>query len=466
MNMSDPVMRRAMFRQGGPVSSKGTGITSNVTTPEQNAVAMQTMLQPTIGFRDGGTVQYFQEGGPANAPEPEEATAPTPIEALRAQVRTSEPRYRSVMDIIRENRPSPIDDEQAYTGRNMRDMAARLSLADRAQAIAAPAEQARAIAARAAEVRGPAREAGAPMDTGAPTYDGFGGDVVMPPDSGSRSTGIGDFFRSLGGYPVFRDPDESARTDARRAGVEQAKRTAEAQRRQAVDDRDAADRGSLTRVSEEKKTETPPPDAERKSPVENRLRLTLEGLKAEREANKEQRKENQLLALMQAGFAMASGRSPSALANITAGGVAGVATLNDLEKVRRAEDLALRREIVETELAGEKMSESRAERQAAREDRALSREQTSLKSLSDQNARYAIAAGSRQDDLRKIMKDTLLPEEDRKKARVDLEAIDRELERRALEESRLSRAMMPASMRQGSGDFRASLVGSPRPTQR
>jgi hypothetical protein len=159
-------------------------------------------------------------------------------------------------------------------------------------------------------------------------------------------------------------------------------RQANAQMRQAVDDRDANDREGLTRVSEDKQTQTPPPDAERKAPVRDRLTIRLDELKAEREANKAQRKENQLLALMQAGFAMAAGRSPNALANISAGGASGVATLADLEKGRRAEDAALRREILETELAGERAREARAERQAGREQTAAQRQQSLLQNVS------------------------------------------------------------------------------------
>lgn len=74
------------------------------------------------------------------------------------------------------------------------------------------------------------------------------------------------------------------------------------------------------------------------------LELTLEGIKAERAKSAEEKRQNALLALMQAGFAMAAGRSPSALSNIAAGGQAGIAAFAGMEKDRRAEDAALRRE--------------------------------------------------------------------------------------------------------------------------
>jgi hypothetical protein len=297
-----------MFRNGGPVSSKGYGITSNVTTPDENAMAMQTMFQPQ-GFRDGGPVQYFQEGGEAEVVE--EPAPLTPIErpGFRPKMESMTPERRAA------ERRLAIDD------------------ADERAATAGPAG------------------------------------------------GIGGFFGSVFDRTkeiLSGKPKAATAPSAEGADLRQAK----AQMRQAIDDRDANDREGLTRVSEEKQTQTPPPDAERKAPVRDRLTIRLDELKAEREANKAQRKENQLLALMQAGFAMAAGRSPNALANISAGGASGVATLADLEKGRRAEDAALRREILETELTGERAREARAERQAGREQTAAQRQQSLLQNVS------------------------------------------------------------------------------------
>jgi hypothetical protein len=236
--------------------------------------------------------------------------------------------------------------------------------------------------------------------------------------------------------------------------------------RQAIDDRDANDRAGLTRASEDKQTQAPPPDAERKAPVKDRLTIRLDELKAEREANKAQRKENQLLALMQAGFAMAAGRSPNALANISAGGASGVATLADLEKGRRAEDIALRREIVETELAGERMGEARAERESARQDRALSREQSGLRALADANVRREGQLENYKVRLEALIKDQSVPETEKVRYRSLLENAEKEMERRALEESRLSRALLPPGMRQESGGFQARVVESSPTPQR
>ena len=62
--MNDPVLNRAMFRPVvQPVSSYGTGIASNVASPEEAARALQTAFQPT-GYAGGGQVingvKHFQ----------------------------------------------------------------------------------------------------------------------------------------------------------------------------------------------------------------------------------------------------------------------------------------------------------------------------------------------------------------------------------------------------------------------
>lgn len=74
------------------------------------------------------------------------------------------------------------------------------------------------------------------------------------------------------------------------------------------------------------------------------MELTLEGIREERTRLAAEKKQNALLALMQAGFAMAAGRSPNALTNIAAGGQAGVGAFAAMERDRRADLSALRRE--------------------------------------------------------------------------------------------------------------------------
>ena len=449
MIMSDPVMRRAMFRNGGPVSSKGYGITSNVTTPDENAMAMQTMFQPQ-GFRDGGPVQYFQQGGEAEA----EAAAPTPLEALRAQVRNPEPRFKSVMDVYREGRMLPIDREQEYTGQSMRDLEEGVNPS-------------------------PSRSMG---DVVRDTARGVG-DAVR-----SSTKGIGDFFDSIAerakrnreamnrSGPVVRmrsKPDvdaltERAETEARTSDLQRQASAQMAQRRLDIDDADrqrdntAAD--AAKKAAADRQERALP--EERRAPEKGRLTIEIEKLKADREANKAQRRENQLLALMQAGFAMAAGRSPNALANLAAGGASGVATLAGLEKDRRAEDALLRREILERELASERTSEARAERESARQDRALSREQSGLRALTDANVRREGQLENYKIRLEALIKDQSIPETEKVRYRSLLEKTETELERKALEEARYAKALLPPGMRQESGGFQARVVGSSPTPQR
>jgi hypothetical protein len=442
MIMSDPVMRRAMFRQGGPVSSTGTGITSNVASPEENAKALQDMFQAP-GFRKGGEVQYFQEGGEAVDEEvaPQGEVQMSALERLRAQTRNPEPRFKSVMDIYREGRTLPIDREQEYTGRSMRGENVNEPSVDVSKPIPRPGI--------AGIILGAYERAGGLSKIG---------EAIARNLPGSRgSVDVAGERAAAGSAQLARQAaaDQIAEREMYRQAAEDEARY----RGNAASEQPTAEGNRLlTRLEDIR--------SQREAAAEKKREDRLNSLLQEREANKERRRENQLLALMQAGLAAAAGRSPNALANIAAGGISGVQTLAELNKDVRAEDRALRREIIETELTQERLREAAAERQAAREERGLSREQTALKNLSDLNARYAIAAGAEQRDLRDVLKATSASsEEDKKAARSRLEAIDRELERRRLEEDRLSRALLPPGMRQSSGGFPVREVSS-FPTQK
>ena len=107
----------------------------------------------------------------------------------------------------------------------------------------------------------------------------------------------------------------------------------------------------------------PPPSAATREPVKPKgeLELSLEAIRSRRS---EDRKENALLALMQAGFATAAGQSPNALSNIGAGGQAGIAAFAGMERSSREDqraamqDLAMRRREMSAEsLAREKMAQ-------------------------------------------------------------------------------------------------------------
>jgi hypothetical protein len=147
-----------------------------------------------------------------------------------------------------------------------------------------------------------------------------------------------------------------------------------AMRRQAIDDADA-----LTRPSRGAATPPVPPPAEppaappppaEAAPVasatparqKGSLELTLDGIRAERA---EDRRQNALLALMQAGLAIAGGRSPNAISNIGAGGQAGIAAFAAMERASREDAAARRREAIQL---------ATSERQLALTERQLEKE--------------------------------------------------------------------------------------------
>jgi hypothetical protein len=202
----------------------------------------------------------------------------------------------------------------------------------------------------------------------------------------------------------------------------------------------------------------PPKKPDEESGISKRLTLRIDELKQEREASKSQRRENQLLALMQAGFQAAAGKSSSALTNIAGGGAAGIATLADLEKTRRAEDASLRSESLQLELAKEKMLESARERGEAKNERIATREQSGLRSVTETNTRLlqgydaelrAIRALAAKSEASQLEKDEY------KKQMAEIEA-----KRKTLfdEEKRLGTALLPANVRKDPLDFPARTV--------
>lgn len=97
------------------------------------------------------------------------------------------------------------------------------------------------------------------------------------------------------------------------------------------------------------------------------LDLLLEDIKNRRAASAEEKENNKWMALMQAGLAIAGGRSQHALQNIGVGGLQGAQAYAASEKERRAEDRSLFSEEAQVRLAQEKMAESADERAAQRE---------------------------------------------------------------------------------------------------
>lgn len=97
-------------------------------------------------------------------------------------------------------------------------------------------------------------------------------------------------------------------------------------------------------------------DLLRPAPAAASISTSLEEIRSRREAKEaaltaSERRENGLLALMQAGFATAAGTSPNALSNIGAGGQAGIAAFANLERSRREDAASRRREQLSREIS-------------------------------------------------------------------------------------------------------------------
>jgi len=204
----------------------------------------------------------------------------------------------------------------------------------------------------------------------------------------------------------------------------------------------------------------PPKKPEEESGISKRLTLRIDELKQEREANKAQRRENQLLSLMQAGFAAAAGKSSSAITNIGAGGAAGIATLADLEKTRRAEDTSLRKEGLELELAKEKLIESAKERAAARDERGLSRDITGLRAVADANKGLVISYENQILTLERLQDVAGLPDEKKKEYGQLIAQKQAEVDRLRLEYKQQAQGLLPKGMKSPNLDFPTEVLSS------
>jgi len=511
--MNDPVLDRAMFRNQAPVSSYGTGITSNVASPDENARALQMAFQPT-GYAGGGQVingvKHFQQGGENvsggrsflggmfRLPDPSTVLTPrryTPVMQAQEDAAALEPSTPSTPpmnpeDVIVPQRYGTVRSGSTY-GTRPTPLMAEMSPEDAAAAAydqdvrdqrpspfspGSPAEKSyfrreafRAPTGREVRVRvqdsilqtPEAKAAIDMMDEGQrrkdPTLYAQGQRTLdQLTEQGLREAGIQD--TGIATIPV-KDAEASKKAAAAAAARFDA----------GVSPTDVPSSPAAATA-----TAAPPADkagagAGAKKPDEEsglgkRLSLRIDELKQEREANKAQRRENQLLALMQAGFQAAAGKSSSALTNIAGGGAAGIATLADLEKTRRAEDTALRSESLQLELAKEKMLESSKERAAALAERGLSRDITGLKAVSDANKGLIISYENQILALEKLQDAPATPD-DKKKEYGQLIAQKRaEIDRLGFEYRQQAQGLLPKGMRTPNLDFPTTVRGS-RPTQ-
>lgn len=196
---------------------------------------------------------------------------------------------------------------------------------------------------------------------------------------------VGDYFRTL-------TPEEIAEREAARAAAE-AKTQAELERLRTVSSRGGfpevtedpfearqqagfeggraeAMRNVPRREEPETKKETPPPPAaggDRPGvslPATSGIDVLIEDIKARREGLRATRDENKAMALIQAGLAIASGRSANALSNIGAGGLAGIQALREGERDIRREQRELSSDEMRLALAREQAGAERAYREA------------------------------------------------------------------------------------------------------
>lgn len=368
--MNDPVLNRAMFRPVVvPMSSYGTGIASNVASPDEAARALQTAFQPT-GYAGGGQVingvKHFQFGGlnklGNNPPGPTDIPRFDPGDMV-----SSDGLFPSMPPVTGEEEQQgpapkyvPKTPIMRYLYGLIEATPGRLAAFDKLQK---EKETAAAIAQARAENR-------------VPTIFEEVTDEDRAAAAAKQQAAVDEIRRAAG---ITTLPDTS-----RKAAAEAAARYDDGvSSSTAVPAAAPAEKPPAEKTGGEKK-------ADEESGLGKRLSLRIDELKQEREANKAQRRENQLLALMQAGFQAAAGKSSSALTNIAAGGASGIATLADLEKTRRAEDTALRKEALELELAKEKMIESAAERKSQRELLASQKQQSLLQNVTV-NARQEIS---------------------------------------------------------------------------
>ena len=128
------------------------------------------------------------------------------------------------------------------------------------------------------------------------------------------------------------------------------------------------------RVPDSKKETPPPPKGEEgggregegggATPVVTKADLLMEGIRSRREEMKAAREEAKGLALIQAGLAMAAGRSSNALSNIAAGGMSGIQALRESQRDIRKEERELMSDEMKLALAREQAAAERAYREA------------------------------------------------------------------------------------------------------
>ena len=339
MALNDPVLQRAMFQKQGQAMAPAVGLgggLGSMTTPDENAKALRSMFAPTVdlnmpslmlgqeqlavqSFRAGGQVvdgvKHFQQGGlntiPRFVPGQDMPSMAAPSEMGIAGIPLETP-----LPVTGEA-PAPTPPRYVPRTPIMRSLYGMVEATPSRQAVV---EKAQAERAQREEVER-AREANPVPTIFAEVTDEERAAAKARPDAAVAAITSAPSAAPSEAPPMPpRRPEITARPDERTA---------------------------------------PPAAAPAAAPAREKgaLELTLDGIREERARSAEDKRQNALLALMQAGFAMAAGRSPNALSNIGAGGQAGIAAFASLEKARREEQAALRRDETAIRLAQAKMAE-------------------------------------------------------------------------------------------------------------
>lgn len=359
MAYNDPVLQRSMFQKQGPAVAPAVGLGAglgSMTTPDENAKALRSMFAPTVDvnapaemLQQPQPVQSFAEGGPAfrlkgmpsetdifdylvkkGVPE-ERAMA----EASRISGSASrEGAATSIGSIVAAPFASLARNLPAYLVSSQMGYTPTLPLFGRFAASAAGTTGGNvglfqtAEAGRERAANPPARE---PVDINALEPLGSPGEMAGAGAEypGQRSTGAGAGIPSI----------DITRPIRAMTGAPADTTVAKPTPRPTIDEVES----QYVKQQAGKKDETS---------ITTKLDdIRQERLTKEQERSAAERRENMLLALMQAGFAMAAGRSPNAISNIGAGGQAGIAAFAGMEKARREDEAMRRREALQLDIA-------------------------------------------------------------------------------------------------------------------
>jgi hypothetical protein len=356
---NDPVLQRSMFQKQTSVApSVGLGIDS-VTTPDQNAKALKSMFQPTVSLgmptqmlqQEQQPVQSFQEGGLAtpliaqynfrnrqyqNPPSYAERTNPTQFEADRPAREAAAEAERLRAEARLEEQRARYAPEQARYRAMEEARRAGILATERARSFDIDDAEARSLTPDARR----RLEGGDRIEMGTDTsVRGFTPGGPGLPQSGARQRAL----EELRQYPDYEGEIRSRYMDEVRTG----------QRATPLVVPLPPPRPANLDATEE--PSAPPPE-QKPDIKETSVKTNLDEIKADRRATEAartsaERRENMLLALMQAGFAMAAGRSPNAISNIGAGGQAGIAAFASMERARREDESLRRREQLQLDIA-------------------------------------------------------------------------------------------------------------------